>query len=73
MTINSTLSVADGWDRFDNILPISSSLINLVFECLSHRETWITRAPIPFAIKVFFGHWMEREIQVKILIIYFNF
>ena len=63
---NPSLAFADGWDRFDGGLPLSSCLINLAVECLSWRDTWLTQAPAPMAVKMLCGQWLEGLIADQI-------
>jgi hypothetical protein len=57
--------LAEDWDRFDEELPLSSSIINLVIECLSSRDTWITKAPVSLAVKILVGQRIETQFQVS--------
>ncbi|KAI9564660.1 hypothetical protein GHT06_008401 [Daphnia sinensis] len=59
--------IKDGWDRFDEQLPLSSSLINLLIECLDLRETWLTKAPVPLALKIVVGKQIENYIEETLL------
>lgn len=63
---------AEGWDRFDDEFPLSNSVINLVVECLSFRETWLTRAPVPLVVKVLFGQRIEAFLQVIAVLLRFQ-
>ncbi|XP_057371399.1 sorting nexin-19-like [Daphnia carinata] len=60
-------TIKDGWDRFDVQLPLSSSLINLLIECLDLRETWLTKAPVPLALKIVVGKQVENCIEESLL------
>lgn len=66
MAIRVNLLKIASWDRFDDELPLSSSVINLLIECLGCRETWLTKAPVTLAIKIIVGQRMEKTIQVKL-------
>uniref|UniRef100_A0A0P5LRA2 Sorting nexin-19 n=1 Tax=Daphnia magna TaxID=35525 RepID=A0A0P5LRA2_9CRUS len=57
----------DGWDRFDEQLPLSSSVMNLLIECLDLRETWLTKAPVPLALKIVVGKQVENCIEESLL------
>ena len=61
----NNIVVSGEWDRFDEELPLSSSIINLLVECLSSRNTWLTKAPVSLAVKILVGQRIETFIQVK--------
>ncbi|EFX74491.1 hypothetical protein DAPPUDRAFT_307280 [Daphnia pulex] len=56
-----------GWNRFDDQLPLSSSVINLLVECLNLRDTWLTKAPVPLALKIVIGKQIESFFQESLL------
>lgn len=60
----SSCQLLGSWDRFDGELPLSSSVINLVVECLSCRDTWLTKAPVALAVKILVGQQLEQKFQV---------
>ena len=61
---NTTIFIIGGWDRFDHHLPLSSSIIDLLLECMSSQETWLTKAPVPLAVKIVAGKKIEHFFQV---------
>ena len=49
------------------MFPLSSSVVNLLVECLSGSQIWITKATVALAVKIIFGECMEHLLQVSTL------
>ena len=67
IAIISSIFLVDGWNRFDEELPLSSCVINFIVECFSLQETWLAKAPVALAFKIVAGKRMEEFFQVGLI------